>query len=102
MGFIVIGFISGVLFSINPWLIPPMVLILLGVLITVNLETSSYPQVSKKIPWLLFGGGLAFATSIVAFMPGISILQDLSTQVSGVSPVGNYKELASINLRKYR
>ena len=99
VGFIVIGFISGVLFSINPWLIPPMVLILLGVLITVNLETSSYPQVSKKIPWLLFGGGLAFATSIVAFMPGISILQDLSTQVSGVSPVGNYKELASVTSR---
>ena len=99
VGFIVIGFISGVLFSINPWLIPPMVLILLGVLITVNLETSSYAQVSKKILWLLFGGGLAFATSIVAFMPGISILQDLSTQVSGVSPVGNYKELASVTSR---
>ena len=102
LGLIVIGFISGVLFSINPWLIPPMVLILLGVLITINWELlsfKSYNQVLKKILWLLFGGGLAVATSIVAFIPGISILHDLSTQVSGVSPVGNYKELASVTSR---
>ena len=102
LGFVVIGFISGVIFSINPWLIPPMVLILIGVLLTINWESyslKSYTQGFKTILWLFIGGGLAVATSIVAFIPSISILQDLSSQVSGVSPVGNYKELTSVTSR---